>query len=350
MLACSDAIGSPFAPVERQDKVLRCTGPPTDFTSDASGAALQPSTTSTAWQTLLRVQHSFPSMPTSGYACNRDEYYGPCGIIHQAYALSPQPATPSGPIIIANPDELPDLVITIGAKDPTILALPLNDWFEQQSGSCCLGFTAFALDPANHTIPLPSWLSFSHNVTNSTASPPDALIPDLIEQYTLRAKARLRQDVVGDYTIRILATDSRFSSFQPVSIDLSLAIIYTSPTVVDDYPIVAIADAQLLQFNLDSGVFLLNQPSGALTFTAAGLPTWAELSQTGMLSGLPRLGTDADFQLNISVSDGNGDRNSTQLLLQVRAPCPAGLYRHLRLRITGSTPAYWGESSEQLTC
>lgn len=115
--------------------------------------------------------------------------------------------------------------------------------------------------------------------------------------------------------------------------------------VIGVFPVVSVEDQQQLQFQLPSNVFQLSPPYGQLAYSATDLPAWLQLSSSGMLSGTPQLDADADLNLTIIATDSSGASNSTQLQLTVRAACPAGLYRHFRVRITNVTASNWGEVS-----
>lgn len=317
-------------------------GPPTDFTSDAASTGLQPSAGAPTWQNLLTARDYHADMPRSGYLCNLPYKYQSCGSLLQNYSIAQPPAQLLGPVLVADTDELPELAFTIGAAEPVAVPLEAGGWFQGRSGVCCLSISAHAVDDTNSSVPLPSWLTFWHNLTNSSTTPSVGVTPSLQEQYQLLVAAELGLGLVGEYTIRITAEDPNLPDSQPTSLELPLSILGTGPTVVDAYPIVAVADAQLLQYSLDRGVFLLNQPVGSLSYSSDNLPAWAELSPQGVLSGFPRLGRDRDYTLNITVADVYGEENSAPLQLQVRAACPAGSFRHFRVKITGITTAYWG--------
>lgn len=151
---------------------------------------------------------------------------------------------------------------------------------------------------------------------------------------------------MGNHTVRLLATDQSQLYLEPAVVDLRLQIVGTGPTIVGSFPAVEVADEQPLVFQLPSGVIQLNKPYGHLSFSAEQqgsqvLPGWMSFDPNGTLMGTPHEGKDASYNLTITGTDSDGARNSTFLMLFVRAPCPIGRYRHFRIRISASNDGSW---------
>ena len=120
--------------------------------------------------------------------------------------------------------------------------------------------------------------------------------------------------------------------------DLCLQVLGAGPTVANPLPVVELADGSSLNYTIPDNTFQLNKPYGGLTLSATlqsggTLPSWLSIDASGealLLSGTPSIGSDQSYQLNITASDSDGDKNSTMLDLEVRAACPFGLFRHFR--------------------
>ena len=117
-----------------------------------------------------------------------------------------------------------------------------------------------------------------------------------------------------------------------------LQVLGAGPTVTNPLPVVEVADGLPLSYTVPEDTFQLNKAYGNLTLSASlqdgdTLPSWLSINATGetlTLSGTPSFGFDQSYQLNITATDSDDAQNSTMLQLEVRAPCPAGLFRHFR--------------------
>ena len=112
------------------------------------------------------------------------------------------------------------------------------------------------------------------------------------------------------------------------------------------YPILQVADGQPVQFQLTPAVIQLNTPYGQLAYSASlqggqQLPAWLAVTPDGLISGTPQLVVDAMIDVTITGTDADGAQNSTGLQLAVKAPCPAGQYRHFRVRIGQTNEPRW---------
>ncbi|KAK9824907.1 hypothetical protein WJX74_005202 [Apatococcus lobatus] len=305
-------------------------GMPPDFTSDASGAAMQPAIDSPAWTNLITVRDWKPNYRSSyqPLGCN---WFDRCGVFAHTFQILPAASTVKALEVQAPMDELLRYNVSLDATSDTVFQLHAEKWFSQTSRRCCLNISAVLLTD-NGVQLLPSWLSWDQILFRAASGL-------LTDGYSLRVHAQPGAAAVGNHTVHISAADESQPELLPVSVDVYVSITGIGPTVVGEFPAVEVADGQPLEFALPSDVFKLNKPYGQLSYAAeqqAGvpLPVWLSLAGDGTLSGTPHLGRDSAFNLSITVSDSDGDQNSTFLMLYVRAACPAGLYRHFRLKIS----------------
>ena len=128
---------------------------------------------------------------------------------------------------------------------------------------------------------------------------------------------------------------------------LLLQVKGAGPTIANPPQIVQVEDGAFLDYMIPSNTFQLNKPYGDLALNATGpagraLPRWLSFNASGGMSGTPSFHADRTYQLNITATDSDGASNSTTLVLQVRAACPAGLFRHFRLiALPTNDPSYW---------
>ncbi len=307
-------------------------GMPTDFTADASGQALQPSVNSADWTNLISVQKYGPQLPKS-FECNT-ELYLRCGIFNHTFLIQPNTSEIEAPEEILSMDDLLEFEVSVDISNDVIIPLPIEDWFLQYSRECCLNISAVTALETGYQ-PLPPWLSFWYNLTQSASG------PLLTANHSLKVSAQPGLAAVGNYTIRIIATDQTLPAL-PAHVDVQLYIIGEGPTVVSSFPLLEVADGQPLLFSLPGDVIQLNKPYGQLSYTAEQqgglpLPAWLSFGESGTLSGTPTEGNDRTLNLTVTATDADGAHNSTFLLLYVKAPCPAGLFRHFRLQISAPT-------------
>ncbi|KAK9804164.1 hypothetical protein WJX73_007418 [Symbiochloris irregularis] len=139
----------------------------------------------------------------------------------------------------------------------------------------------------------------------------------------------------------------RFGLQPPAYADLTLHILGQPPSIVGAFPVIQVQDGQPLQYSLPSGVIQLNKPYGQLSYSfgqqnGEALPSWLAVSSDGTLSGTPQLGQDASYRLSVTGTDSDGDSNTTTVQLVVQAPCPAGSFRHFRVRGLPQTQLPYG--------
>ena len=303
-------------------------GMPTDFTSDASGAAVQPSVDYSKWANLITVTGFKPSFQPLG--CTN--WIDHCGNLAHTFPIIPAGSTVKAPEAMAPMNDLLAYTVSVDMTSDKIFQLDTEKWFRQNSRVCCLKISAM-LSTDNGDQPLPPWLSLYYNLTHA----PSGL--EMMARYTLKVYAQPGVAAVGNHTIRILANDESLPDLPAASVDLHLLVIGKGPTIVGQFPAVEVADGQPLQFAIPDNVIQLNKPYGRVSYSAeqqAGLPlpAWLSLAGDGNLRGTANPGLDTAFNLSIAGSDSDGAQNSTSLMLYVRAACPAGLYRHFRLQIS----------------
>lgn len=225
------------------------------------------------------------------------------------------------------------------------LPLDTDAWFQQNTRTCCLSISALAAFGSSSFQPLPAWLSLSWAVEQAPIG------SELTAKHMLTVSAQPGRAAVGNHTIRVLATDSSLPELPPAFMDINLRMIGQGPTIVGIFPIVEVEDKQPLLFVLPGGVIQLNKPYGRLRFTAEQqggepLPAWLGMHPDGTLKGTPQEGMDASYNLTITGADDDGLANSTSIMLYVRAPCPVGLYRHFRIRISATNDGNWYDTSD----
>lgn len=110
------------------------------------------------------------------------------------------------------------------------------------------------------------------------------------------------------------------------------------PAVTNPLAVVEVEDGLPLNYTIPDDTFQLNKPYGNLTLSGilqggGSLPSWLSIDASGgalTLFGTPSFGFDQSYLLDITATDSDGAQNSTSLQLEVRAACPAGLFRHFR--------------------
>ena len=300
-------------------------GIPTDFTADASGAALQPSTDSSAWEKLVSVQRF--KLDSQSLKCDQSR----CGILSHTFSIQPASASMGASQTVNASDAQRTFSVPIDLSSDKLFPLDTDDWFKQNSRQCCLGISAMIVAD-NGTHPLPSWLSILYKLSQSASS------TQLTAYHALKVSAQPGRGALGRHAIRVLATDQSLPNALPAFVDVELFVIGGAPTIMGKFPAVEVADGQPLDFILPSNVFQLNKPYGQLSYSAkqrgdTPLPTWLSVDEQGLLQGTPDLGTDMSYNLSITASDRDGAQATTSLMLHVRHECSVGLYRHFRLRV-----------------
>ena len=305
--------------------VIAGSGMPSEFTSDASGAAVQPTANSPSWSNLITVRDFNPS--SQSLVCHS---WDRCGEQTHTFPILPAGSTVKAPELKMAVNASMAFNVSVDAPSDTTFPLGAENWFAQYSRACCLSLSA-VLSTDNGVQPLPPWLSLDYDLTRRSWP--------LTAEYLLRIYARPGAAAVGNHTVRILATDKSLPDVTAASVDMQVLVIGRGPTIVGEFPAVEAADGQPLNFALPSNVFRLNKPYGRVSYSAeqqAGvpLPAWLSLAGDGTLRGTPNLGVDSAFNLSIIGSDRDGAQASTFLILLIRVACPAGLYRHFRLKIS----------------
>ena len=360
-------------------------GMPTAFRADASGAALQPLPASSDWQLLVDVEGFKPSYPTSdcgtcGGTCANGVLQHTFPILPQdaftfmsalapgpalplaSSAAAPEPALPLAPGPSAA-DPLPagafDSFLSISLADGVGTAYPvdIDALFVPQSRTYPYNITtAFRMadGPAG---PLPSWLAFSWNVTlhqdtseynqnydgnydGSYNGGSQQHIPTYDAVYALSLTSYPGVAAIAQDTLVLTAADQSAAHPPPQVANLEVDVEPAGPSYLNDIPFLHIEDGQPFTFTIPNTTFQVNIPTPGLIYQAnmvgsgESLPSWLTFSAVGSLSGTPRLGQDAYFGLNITGFDANGASSWVWLDLYVQAHCPAGLYRHFRLRLS----------------
>ncbi|KAK9822773.1 hypothetical protein WJX74_007372 [Apatococcus lobatus] len=289
---------------------IAVVGMPTDFTSDASGAAVQPAVDSQDWTNLITVHDFKPGFQSLG--CNWVDH---CGDLIHKFPILPAASTVKAPEVKVPMDKSLAYNVSVDITSDNLFPLDIENWFQQNSRACCLKISA-VLFIDNGTQPLPQWLSLYYNLTRAASG------PQLTAGYSLKVYAQPGVAAVGQHTIRILASDESMPDLPAAFVNLQLLVIGKGPTIIGQFPAVEVADGQLLEYAIPINVIQLNKPYGQLSYSAeqqAGmrLPTWLGLTEDGILRGTPSLGIDTAFNLSIAGSDSDGAQNNTFLMLWI---------------------------------
>ncbi|KAK9836827.1 hypothetical protein WJX74_009057 [Apatococcus lobatus] len=337
-------------------------GMPTAFRADASGAALQPLPDSSDWQLLVDVEGFEPSYPSS----NCGECGGTCltGVLRHTFpilpfdASAPSGAPAPGPAAFASSPSASrpkntvafnsSLTVSLADGLGTLYPLDIDDMFISQSRTYPPSITTAFINASGQASPLPEWLAFSWNLTLVESVMAGEYDYEYVRQriydgvYALSLASYPGVAAIAQDSIEVTATDQSAAQPAPQLVDLVLNVAAAGPTVVNDIPLVEIEDGQPLSFTIPDDTFQANIAEPDLVYQAslsntdprqAALPGWLTFESVGTLSGTPMLGQDGHYSLTITAIDTQGGSNSTTLDLHVRAPCPAGLYRHFRMRL-----------------
>ena len=235
-------------------------------------------------------------------------------------------------------------VMEVNTDVDTFIFLDTDAWFEQHSRICCVNISALLVTETGLQ-QLPTWLNLQYGLFDDFL---DTSVTHyylhLTANHTLRVSAAAGIASVGKHPLRITATHDSFPD-QPAAMDLNLIVLGKPPSIVGSFSVVQIADGQRLQYTLPAGVIQLNKPYGSISYSASqqngqALPGWVSMSQDGTFNGTPHMGTDATWNLTITGTDSDGASNAISLQLVVRVPCPAGQYRHFRVRGLAADPPY----------
>ena len=310
---------------------IAASGMPSDFSSDASGAAVQPAADSPSWTNLITVRDFKPSSQSLG--CNG---WDRCGVLAYNFLILPAGSTVKAPEVETAINDLLAYNVSVDITSDATFPLNASKWFTQYSRACCLNISAM-LSTDNGLQQLPPWLSFNYDLTQQSWPIAKDWLPALTAEYMLKIHARPGVAAVGNHTVRILAADESLPNLSAAFVDMQLLVIGRGPSIVGQFPIVEVADGQPLDFAIPDNVFQLNKPYGQVSYSAeqqAGvpLPAWLSLAGDRTLKGTPNLGVDSAFNLSIIGSDSDGAQASTFLMLYIRVACPTGLYRHFRLK------------------
>ena len=284
------------------------------------------------------LRHTFPILPLNSPGLAGAPVPAPAKTLASSSSASrPQPP-PKPAVNVSLADDL-----------GTIYPLDVDDIFILQSRTYPPNITtAFRAGPGK-AASLPAWLAFSWNVSLVEAVVSDDYGYEYISQriydgvYALSLNSVPGVAAIAQDSIEVTATDQSAAQPEPQVADLVLNIVGAGPTVINNIPVVELEDGQPLSFTIPNTTFRVNIAAPGLLYqaslsgtapTQASLPSWLTFDASGTLSGTPRLGKDAYYSLTITAVDTSGASNSTALDLYVRAKCPAGLYRHFRMRLS----------------
>ena len=167
-------------------------GPPTDFSVDTSGAAIQPAADSADWNNLLIVKgFEIPLVPATG------------GTFSHTFQILPEDSTPA-PSLSGSLDDL-----TISLSDPigTNLTINLEDAFPVQGRDCCPSFAAAWKTNTSSVSPLPSWLLLTYSLLEQAPATEGSLAA-LDMSLALQMVSNPGVQAVGNHTIVLTATSN----------------------------------------------------------------------------------------------------------------------------------------------
>ena len=316
---------------------------PVGFTADAAGSGLQPQQNSSEWSNLLIVNGFRPSVPA---VCQNDPYA--CGSLNQTFQILANGTEPAPPAVELSSAQQGLLAyeVSMGITQDALFATDMDTWFKSNSRNGCLSLSAeLQLGSADSTQSLPSWLVLEWSLEAPDYSPIQLTYqqaPQLIAQHWLRVKAQPGVAAVGNHTIVITATDASYDTINSLptakstSIAVQLEVKGIPPTVTGSYPLLEVADGNQLLYSLPANVIQLNKPYGQLAYTitqadGSALPAWLIFDGSNTIQGSPQEHKDTSYNLTVTATDLDGDNASTTLIVNVKARCPDGLYRHFRL-------------------
>ena len=307
---------------------------PSDFTADAAGQSLPPSIDSSSWANLITVQNFTPSLPP---CVDMYGYSGCTDNVNQTFAIL---AKDPGQEAAGSLNSSVQLSFTIAANAEEIIPLETDSWFDTDSRTCCKSISALLITDTGSR-PLPGWLSLWYNFTQQPSL-------QYAATHSLHINNQSGLALIGTHTVRIVASDPSMPLQSPQVKDLRLTVVGAGPTVIGTFPIVVIEDGKHYDYALPGGIFQLNKPYGQLTYSAAQqgdqpLAAWLAFNSSafGRMSGTPFLHQDSMYNVTITATDTDGAHISTFMLLYVRAPCPAGRYRHFRLQLSDQNDPNW---------
>ena len=139
-------------------------------------------------------------------------------------------------------------------------------------------------DPLTITAPvLPSWLTFDDNGDGTATLTGEPTVADL-----------------GSHDVELVVTDEEGLT--------DTAVFAITVVAVNDAPVIGTVEPQTasenVPFELDLTAFVDDEEGDALAFTASGLPDGLALDAgTGIVSGIPALGSAGDYDIDFTVSD-----------------------------------------------
>lgn len=143
---------------------ISACGMPTDFSSDLSGAAIQPAVDSADWMNLITVQNYKPQLPSSFWCISNP--FNRCGVLTHNFPIQPKSAlgTIRAPTAVNLLDQNPSFAVSVDINTDQLLFLDVEKWFHQHSQACCLNISAL-IPTEDGLVQLPPWLSLLWQLT-----------------------------------------------------------------------------------------------------------------------------------------------------------------------------------------
>ena len=117
------------------------------------------------------------------------------------------------------------------------------------------------------------------------------------------------------------------------------------PKIIKTVPTVGVVAGEAFNYQFDASSFQSNKVGGQLTYTLqdavnTNLPSWLTFSASNVsIQGTPIGGHDSQYEWTLTATDRDGEASSQNFTFNSFAPCPAGSFRHFRLRLALSNQA-----------
>lgn len=114
------------------------------------------------------------------------------------------------------------------------------------------------------------------------------------------------------------------------------------PKIFKTLPNITVEAGQAFAFQVDPSSFQSNKQGGSLNYTLkdtanSDLPSWVTFSSSNItVQGTTIGGQDTIYVWTLTATDRDGERSSQNFTFSSLAPCPSGLFRHFRVRLSSN--------------
>ena len=130
--------------------------------------------------------------------------------------------------------------------------------------------------------------------------------------------------------------------------ELALRTQAFPPSTIKILPNITVAAGQYLQYQFDASSFQSNKVGGLLIYTlldasALSLPAWVTFYPNNIsIQGTPVGGQDTQYAWSLTATDRDGEKTSQNFTFNSFATCPAGSFRHFRVKLSpGNQASYY---------